>query len=187
MKYFEEYFQEAIETLSKLPELSSKTYEVATVIVEALTSGKSIYWFGNGGSASDAEHLAAELAGKFKIDREPLSSYSLTSNSSLITAISNDYGFENVFARQVRGYVSSGDIVIGISTSGASLNVINGLLEATSKSAITVALVGSNTFNLPQVNYTLSVPSDKTAHIQEAHITIGQAICGFVESKFIKK
>ena len=154
---------------------------------DTLKQGGSIYWLGNGGSASDAEHLAAELAGRFKDDRRPLSSYTLTSNSSLITAIANDYGYEQVFSRQVNAYLSSNDLIIGITTSGRSINVINALNAAMEIGATTCIMTGKKNDFEKKYDFVINVDSTKTCHIQEAHIAIGQALCGFIEEKVLSE
>lgn len=181
-QYFDFYLNEATSTLEGLSKVSSLMAEVSNEIVERLLNhDATVYWLGNGGSASDAEHLAAELSGRFEMDRQPLRSFSLTSNTSTLTAISNDYGFDMLFARQIEGSVRAEDVVIGISTSGKSRNVIQGLKKASDKKCMTVALTGSYTEELKFVDYLISVDSYKTCHIQESHITIGQAICGAIE------
>ena len=186
MSYFESYFLESSKVLARVVELSEEIEILAIKMWDALSAGNSIYWFGNGGSASDAEHLAAELAGRFRFDRKPLSSFALTANSSLITAIANDYGYEEVFARQVRAYVKEGDVVVGISTSGKSENVYQALNQAKTQGAFSVALVGSNANLLKDCNYVIRADSEITSHIQEAHIAIGQAICGYIENKILE-
>ena len=160
---------------------------LALAMWETLDKGGSIYWMGNGGSASDAEHLAAELAGRFKDDRRPLSSFSLTSNSSLITAISNDYGYEQVFSRQVKAYLKPGDLIIGITTSGKSLNVLNALDGAAEIGATTCILTGDKEDFEVTYDFVVNVNSSDTCHIQEAHIAIGQALCGFIEEKVLSE
>jgi len=172
------------ELLSSLEVLVEPAEMIASEILNTLVSKQgTVYWIGNGGSASDAENLASELSGRYAIDRNPLSSVALTSNSSTITAIANDYGFESIFSRQIRGCVKSSDLVVGITTSGKSLNVINGLQEAKKLGAKTVAFTGMATEALTFVDLLLQVPSTTTAHIQEAHIVFGQAICGMVENE----
>jgi len=187
MSYFRSYFLESSKVLSECAQDVSKIESLASAMWEALKKGGSIYWMGNGGSASDAEHLAAELAGRFKDDRRPLSSYALTSNSSLITAIANDYGYDQVFSRQVKGYLKPGDLLIGITTSGNSVNVLNALITATDIGATTCILTGQkNDFKL-RCDFVINVNSSETCHIQEAHISIGQALCGYIEDKVISE
>jgi len=160
---------------------------LALAMWETLNEGGSIYWMGNGGSASDAEHLAAELAGRFKDDRRPLSSFSLTSNSSLITAIANDYGYEQIFCRQVEAYLKPGDLIIGITTSGKSLNVLNALKDAVQLGATTCILTGRKEDFEVTYDFVVNVNSFDTCHIQEAHIAIGQALCGYIEAKVLSE
>ena len=155
--------------------------EIADRIVQAFRNGNKVLLFGNGGSAADAQHIAGELAGKFYQDRDPLPALALTTNTSSLTAIANDYGFETVFARQLQGLTKKGDIVIGISTSGASLNVIRGIEEAKQQGATTVAFAGAGGTLKDIADYVLSIPSNDVPRIQEAHITAGHIICYLVE------
>jgi D-sedoheptulose 7-phosphate isomerase len=179
------HIKKSAETIEKMENFAPKILSIAIDLVECLRRGGTVFWFGNGGSASDAEHLAAELSGRFAIDRAPLDSLALTCNSSAVTAIANDYGFDQIFSRQVNAHVREGDVVIGISTSGSSTNVRNGLIAANRLGAVTILLTGLNYDGDLELNHTLSVPSANTANIQEAHITIGQAICGYVELEMV--
>jgi D-sedoheptulose 7-phosphate isomerase len=155
--------------------------QIATQTAEAFRRGNKVLLFGNGGSAADAEHIACELAGRFHADREPLPAIALSSNTASVTAIANDFGYDQVFARQLRGLVTKGDVVVGISTSGASANVIVGIQEAERKGAITVAFTGG-AGRLGQIaRYALSMPSSDTPRIQESHITAGHIISYLVE------
>jgi D-sedoheptulose 7-phosphate isomerase len=183
--YFRSYFLESSRILSDCGQDTSKLQALVLAMWETLKDGGSIYWMGNGGSASDAEHLAAELAGRFKRDRRPLSSYTLTSNSSLITAIANDYGYEQVFSRQVAAYLKPDDLIIGITTSGNSVNVLNALEVAKKIGAKTCILTGAKREFLLQFDFIVNVNSSDTCHIQEAHIAIGQALCGYIEERVI--
>jgi D-sedoheptulose 7-phosphate isomerase len=152
------------------------------LIARALKNGKKVVLFGNGGSAADAQHIACELAGRFKLERRGLPAIALTTNTSTITAIANDYGYDKVFSRQVEAIVDKGDIVIGISTSGKSPNVIEGVKAAKEHGAITVGLTGAEGGRLEKVvDICIKVPSDDTPRIQETHITIGHIICQLVE------
>jgi D-sedoheptulose 7-phosphate isomerase len=187
MPYFRKYLLESSRVLSECAQDISKLESLALAMWETLTQGGSIYWMGNGGSASDAEHLAAELAGRFKDDRRPLSSYSLTSNSSLITAIANDYGFEQIFRRQVKAYLKPSDLLIGITTSGKSLNVLNALKDATELGAKTCILTGRKEEFELKFDFIVNVNSSEICHIQEAHIAIGQALCGYIEERVISE
>jgi len=154
---------------------------IANLLVEAFKRGNKVLLFGNGGSAADAQHIACELAGKFYLDRPPLPAIALTTNASILTAIANDYGYGEVFARQVMALVKEGDIVIGISTSGNSPNVLRGIEEAKRLGAITIAFTGQGGRLKELADYVLSVPSVNTPRIQEAHITAGHIICYLVE------
>ena len=155
--------------------------EIADRITRAFRNGNKVLLFGNGGSAADAQHIAGELAGKFYQDRKPLPALALTVNTSSLTAIANDYGFENVFARQLQGLIKEGDIAIGISTSGASPNVMRGIEAAGQQGATTIAFTGAGGALKDMADYVLSVPSDDVPRIQEAHITAGHIICYLVE------
>lgn len=156
--------------------------EIAGWAADTLRRGSKIILFGNGGSAADAQHLAAELVGHYRQDRPALAALALNSDSSTLTAVSNDYGYENVFVRQVQALVAPGDLVIGLSTSGGSPNVIAGLDAAKQQGARTVGLTGAHGARLAaHVDLLLVVPSADTAHIQETHITVGHVICDIVE------
>ncbi|MFC1992232.1 D-sedoheptulose 7-phosphate isomerase [Chloroflexota bacterium] len=154
---------------------------IADQIVQAFRRGNKVLLFGNGGSAADAQHIAAELEGEFGRNREPLPAVALTINASLLTAIANDYGYEMVFARQVKALAKKGDVVIGISTSGESSNVLRGIEEAKRIGAITIAFTGQGGKLKGLADYVLSLPSNDTPRLQEAHITAGHIICYLVE------
>ena len=159
-----------------------KIKKVSEAIVKALRNGRKIILFGNGGSAADAQHIACELSGRFKKERRGLPAITLTANTSALTAIANDYSFDEVFSRQVEGIVNEGDIVIGISTSGNSVNVIKGVEAAKKLGALTTGLTGATGGKLGKVvDICIKVPSNNTPRIQEAHITIGHIICQLVE------
>jgi D-sedoheptulose 7-phosphate isomerase len=154
---------------------------IANVLVDAFRNGNKVLLFGNGGSAADAQHIACELAGKFYLDRDPLPAMALTTNTSALTANGNDYSYAEVFARPVKGLVKQGDVVIGISTSGNSLNVLRGIEEAKRLGATTIAFTGQGGRLKELADYVLPVPSVDTPRIQEAHITAGHIICYLVE------
>ena len=156
------------------------------VISKCLLRGNKIILFGNGGSAADAQHIAAEFIGKFNFNRSSLPALALTSNSSILTSISNDYSFGVVFSRQCENLVKKGDVVIGISTSGNSLNVKKGLLTSKKLSATTIGLLGKNGSIKKIVDIPLSVQCKTTPEIQEAHRIIYHIICEHVEKKLIK-
>lgn len=155
---------------------------IVGAIVAALKDGHTVYFCGNGGSAADAQHLAAELLGKFYIDRESLSAEALSCNTSYITAVANDYSYDAIYARQIKGVGAAGDILIGLSTSGNSSNIVKAFEVAREKGIITIGFTGSSGGKLkPLSDYLLAVPSTDTPRIQEAHITLGHVICYLVE------
>ena len=157
---------------------------VVTLMAEAFTGGKKLLVMGNGGSAADAQHFAAEIIGRFKLERPALPAIALTTDSSILTAIGNDYGFIAVFSRQVEGLAASGDVVIGISTSGNSPNVKLALETAAGKGCRTVALLGRDGGSIREVvDIPLVVPSFDTPRIQEGHITIIHIICDLLEKR----
>jgi len=159
-----------------------KLIQIANIISTALNNGGKVVLFGNGGSAADAQHIATELVGKFKAERAALPALALTTNTSTITAIANDYSFDQIFARQVESIVNERDIVIGISTSGTSLNVVKGIQSGKQKGAVTIAFTGRSGGKLSGIaDVCLRVPSDESSYIQEAHITLGHIICCLLE------
>ncbi|MDP6785901.1 MAG: SIS domain-containing protein [Rhodospirillales bacterium] len=150
----------------------------------AVRGGNAIAFFGNGGSAADAQHLATELTVRYKRDRTPIAALALTTDSSSLTAIGNDYGFDDLFARQVEALVRPSDVVIAISTSGNSENVIRGLAAARAKGAVGAGLTGRGGGRMVgMADPLLIVPSDDTARIQEMHITLGHMLCGALEEE----
>ena len=156
--------------------------EISDIVIDALKKGGKVMVFGNGGSASDSQHIAAELVGRFKKDRSALPAIALTTNTSIITAIANDYGYEAVFAKQVEALGQKNDVAIGISTSGKAKNVVMAIKQAKKIGMKTIALTGADGGELVKLADTsLVVPSSVTARIQEAHITIGHIVCELVE------
>jgi len=154
----------------------------AQLIINAYKNGGKVVLLGNGGSAADAQHLAGELVGKFMLKRQAFPAIALTTNSSILTAVANDWSYDTVFSRQVEALVTEKDVIIGISTSGNSPNVIEAIKLGKKKGAKTIALTGGNGGKLADAaDLVLSVPSDITPRIQEAHITIGHIICELVE------
>jgi len=180
-----EYIETSIQTKKDLlQDHISEIVRVADVILNACRNGNTIFWFGNGGSAADAQHLACELVSRFFLDRKALASIALTTNTSELTAIANDYDFNTVFSRQIEALVKPGDVVIGISTSGNSFNIVAGIKKAKQLGAITVALTGATGGKLRKdADYLIAVPSDVTPHIQESHIMIGHVLCYLVEKE----
>jgi D-sedoheptulose 7-phosphate isomerase len=158
--------------------------QATRAVVLSLRSGGKVLLFGNGGSAADAQHIAAELAGRYKLERRGLAAIALTANTSALTAISNDYSFEHVYARQVEALGAPGDVAIGISTSGNSQSVVRGVQAARAKGLVTVAMTGHSGGRLkPEVDLCLQMPSEETPRIQETHILIGHILCDFVEQE----
>ena len=166
----------------ELPETAEEVAIAAGLIEKALRSGGKALFCGNGGSAADAQHLAAELLGRFLLERAPLPAMALTANSSAMTAIGNDYGFDNVFSRQVRGLGRAGDVLVGISTSGRSRNVAAAFSAAQEGGLVTIALTGAEGGPIAEAaDVAIRAPATSTPRIQEMHITIGHTICELVE------
>ena len=166
----------------------SKLVNVVEAITSALKAGNKILLFGNGGSAADAQHLAAEFVNRFVIERPPLPAIALTTDSSIITSIGNDYDFSEVFSKQIRAIGQAGDVAWGISTSGSSSNVLKGLEVAKKMGLLTVAFTGKDGGNIAKIaDFSINVSSSVTARIQEAHITAGHAICELVDIKLFQK
>lgn len=157
--------------------------DIATKIIDAYRNKKKVIWFGNGGSAADAQHLSCELVSKFNKDRKAIPSMALTTNTSILTSVSNDYSFENVFERQVEAFAEEGDLLIGITTSGTSPNILKALKLGKEKGTINIAFTGDRIDKIQKyVDYLVNVPSNKTPRIQESHIMIGHIICDLVET-----
>ena len=155
--------------------------EAAGVIVAALRQGRTVLAFGNGGSAADAQHFAAELVGKYERERQPWPAIALTSDSSAITAVANDFGFDKVFARQIEALGRPGDVAIGITTSGNSPNVLRGLTVAKERGLITIALTGPGGKAGPIAAHHVAVNEERTSRIQEVHATVLHVFCELVE------
>jgi len=156
--------------------------DITNKVINAYKNNKKVMWFGNGGSAADAQHLSCELVSKFCMERKAIPSLALTTNTSILTAVSNDYSYERVFERQVEAFAEEGDILIGITTSGTSLNIIKALKFGKKKGTINVAFTGENTDKIREyVDYLVDVPSKVVPRIQESHIMIGHIICQLVE------
>ena len=159
--------------------------DIVKSVITAYKEGGKVVLFGNGGSAADAQHIACELIGKFMLKRRAFPAIALTTNTSTLTAVANDYGYDTVFSRQIEALVDGRDVVVGISTSGESPNVIEAIIMAKAKGAKTVGLTGGNGGKLDEVaELVLIVPSTSTPRIQKAHITIGHIICELVEKEF---
>lgn len=167
-------------------ELIDSIEKAAKICMESLLNGGKILIAGNGGSAADAQHIAAELVSKLMFDRPALAAIALTTDSSVITAIGNDYGFEKIFERQLFALGSKNDVFIGISTSGNSQNIIRGLQAASSIGMKTISLTGSNDKLKVFSSVCIKIPSTSTQRIQELHIIVGHIICGIIENSFFK-
>jgi len=187
-KIFEEIFRESAivkeEALKKnLPQME----KAVAAMVAALKGGKKIIFFGNGGSAADSQHWAAEFIGRFQKERESLSAIALTTDTSALTALGNDYGFESVFARQLEGLGRKGDVAVAISTSGNSPNVLAAVKQAKKMGIQTIAFTGSGGGKLSEMcDIPLTVPSQSTARIQESHLCMAHAIIQLVEENFVR-
>ena len=163
--------------------LMAKVAAIAKVMVEAYKAGHKTMWAGNGGSAADAQHMAGELVNKFTFDRPGLAALSLSTDTSIITAVGNDYGFDRLFARQVEAQGCAGDVFIGISTSGKSPNLVNALQACRDKGITSVAIVGANSCPMDDYDYVIHVPSTETPRIQECQTLIGHILCYIVEQE----
>lgn len=171
-----------------LNENLAKLVNVVEAITAALKSGNKILLFGNGGSAADAQHLTAEFVNRFIIERPPLPAIALTTDTSVITSIGNDYDFSEIFSKQIRAIGQPGDIAWGISTSGNSPNVLKGLEQAKKMGLVTVGFTGKDGGDIAKmVDFPIHVSSNSTARVQEVHITAGHAICEMVDIKLFQK
>ncbi len=167
---------------------TEKIEKVAAICTEAFRNGKKVLFCGNGGSAADAQHLAAEFSGRFYYDRDPLPSEALHTNTSYLTAVGNDYSFDEIYSRLIKGTGNEGDVLIAISTSGNSGNIIRAVETAKEKRMITVGLTGATGGKMhDKCDFLLNVPSSDTPRIQESHIMIGHIICEIVESSLFPK
>ncbi|MCY7311693.1 MAG: D-sedoheptulose 7-phosphate isomerase [Chitinophagaceae bacterium] len=168
-------------------ELLTTIEKVVDVITTTFKNGKRVYLCGNGGSAADAQHLAAEFSGRFYKDRKALPAEALHCNTSYLTSVANDYGFDNVYSRMIEGIGQSGDVLIGLSTSGNSANIIKAFEAAKEKGVITIAFTGSSGGQMKSISdYLINIPSTDTPRIQESHIMIGHIICELVEHNYFK-
>ncbi|MBQ6199440.1 MAG: D-sedoheptulose 7-phosphate isomerase [Bacteroidales bacterium] len=162
-------------------EILDGLHQISQLTVNALKAGHKVLWAGNGGSAADAQHMAAELVNKFRLDRPGLCSIALTTDTSILTSIGNDYGFQRVFARQVEAVGAAGDVFIGISTSGNSENLVLAGEECRRKGIVSVALVGEKPCKMDMYDHVIHVPSSDTPRIQECQTLIGHILCDLVE------
>lgn len=163
-------------------EIAAQVEAIVGACVEALRSERKILFAGNGGSAADAQHLAGELVGRLAFDRPGLAAFALTTDTSVLTAIGNDYGYDRVFSRQIDGVGRSGDVFFGISTSGRSANVLDALRECRRKGIVTVGLTGQGGGDLVALcDHCIRIPATETPKIQEGHIVVGHIICALIE------
>lgn len=176
---------EVKEAILEDDQLMELVQESARACLTALEHGGKLILFGNGGSAADAQHLAAELTGRYLLERRALPAIALTTNTSCLTAIGNDYSYDQIFSRQIEAIGSKGDVAVGISTSGNSKNVLEAFVEAKRKGLTTIGMTGSTGGKVRHVvDHCLCVPSDQTPRIQEAHILLGHILCEFIEASF---
>ncbi len=174
---------EHLHTMEQLKHLVPTMAAAAQRMLATLKKNGKILWMGNGGSAADAQHLAAELVGRFKLDRRAIPSIALTTDTSVLTAVSNDHGYSLIFSRQLEALCQPNDIVVGISTSGKSKNILEGIKTAKQKGAFTIGLTGQGGQQLAELaDLCLAVPSTTVARIQEGHIFIGHMLCELVEN-----
>ena len=187
INYIKNQIQESIDTKQNIlndEALMQIIADVGQACVKLYQNGKKTLLAGNGGSAADAQHIAAELVGRYGFDRPSIPSIALTTDTSNLTAIGNDYGYDKVFSRQMEGMGSEGDLFIGISTSGNSENIINAINAAKAKGVTTVALVGRDGGEMARLaDFAIIVPSNATPRIQESHILIGHMICDIIEKE----
>ncbi len=189
-KKIHDIIQASIDTKLQLlqnDELSATIEKVVNAITTAFRDGNRVYLCGNGGSAADAQHLAAEFSGRFYSDRKALPAEALHCNTSYLTSVANDYGYEAVYARMIDGIGQTGDILVGLSTSGNSANIVRAFESAKEKGMTTIAFTGITGGQMkPISNYLINIPSIDTPRIQECHIMLGHIICQLVEEKYFK-
>ena len=181
--------QHHVEVIAEIERtLADRIAEAAEMLIAAMAEGKKLLIMGNGGSAADAQHFAAEIIGRFKLERRALPAIALTTDTSILTALGNDYGFDRIFSRQVEGLAQAGDVVVGISTSGNSPNVVAALAQARTMGCRTIGLLGKDGGCIREgVDLALIVPSDDTPRIQEGHITIIHIICDLLEKRLFQR
>ncbi len=191
MKTIDEIIKESIAVKTILASdrrIIDEIGKIVQEVVNAFSNDKKVLFCGNGGSAADAQHLAAEFSGRFYFDRKPLYSEALHVNTSFLTAVGNDYSYDEVYSRMITGIGRKGDVLFGISTSGNSKNVINALNKANELGMITVGFTGKSGGKMADIcKYLINVPSTDTPRIQESHILVGHIICEYVEATIFKK
>ena len=181
-EYIESEFRNISCNFINLQALAPQIEQVAETCIEAIKNGNKIMFCGNGGSAADSQHLAAELVGRYKINRPAMNAIALTVDTSILTAVGNDYGYDTIFERQVEGIGKKGDVLIGLSTSGNSKNVLLAFDMAKKKNIKTVSMTGHSGGRMKEIaDFAINVPSDITNNIQEMHIAVGHLLCGVIE------
>ena len=184
MYNLEQDFETISNNFRKIKKLCPVIEQAAQACVNAIKNGNKVMFCGNGGSAADSQHLAAELVGRYKINRPALNSIALTTDTSILTAVGNDFGYDTIFERQVEGIGQKGDILVGLSTSGNSKNVLLAMDKAKSMGITTIAFTGEKGGKMKdKADIAINVPSDTTNHIQEMHIAVGHVICGIIEKE----
>jgi D-sedoheptulose 7-phosphate isomerase len=178
-------FSDHLDVINKVLASDAGSIELLSgVLADCLANKGTIFWCGNGGSASDSQHIAAELVGRFRRDRPALKSVALTTDTSILTSVGNDYGFDQIFSRQLEALGSSGDVLVGISTSGNSKNILNAFKTASNLGIRSIALTGNDGGRAKEISdYSITIDSDSTARIQEAHILIGHILCELIEER----
>ena len=180
---FEEAIREHQDMMTALASTERALAAAAAAMIERVTAGGTVFWFGNGGSATQALHFATELVGRFEQDRPGIAAYALVADTSLITAVANDYSFDVVFARQIESLCRPGDVAVGLSTSGNSANVLQGIDAAASVGALTVGFTGGDGGKLAlNADISIVVDHSRTCRIQEAHLFLGHLLCEMVEA-----
>lgn len=184
---FESAIDQHLETVHQLKAQQSVLHSIAVAMVGSLRGGGKILFCGNGGSAADSQHLAAEIVGRFRRERRGLPAIALTTDTSILTAVGNDYGYSCVFSRQVEAVAHPGDLLLGLSTSGNSRNVVAALEQAKAMGVVTVAFTGAGGGQMGQIaDHLLAISSSDTARIQEAHILAGHMLCDWVELDWVE-
>jgi D-sedoheptulose 7-phosphate isomerase len=181
----EQYLLESGQLVIKSSSLSTEIAQISGILIAAIKAGNKILWCGNGGSAADAQHLAAELVGRYKLNRKAIASIALTTDTSILTAVANDFGYDLVFARQIEAIGTKGDVLFALTTSGKSTSILNGLLAASARGIHTVLMTGKSA---PQnlANYEVRIDSERTEMIQQCHTAIGHIICELVEANCVQ-
>lgn len=186
MEIFKKYLEDSASVASEQVRLFDYFLEFAELIKNRVEKGGGVYFCGNGGSASDSQHLAAELIGRFKKNRRPIKSIALTTDTSVLTSVGNDFKFEDIFTRQIEALCTKEDVLVAISTSGESKNILSAVNLANNIGMLTVGFTNNSDNSLKQLaNYSLNIPSEETGIVQQGHITFGQLLCFYLEESLI--